>query len=593
MVEKSGNLVQLLLQNLNRRPMKQALFVKRQGLYAPVTYQEWFENVKWFALGLSQLAIGENDFVALISGNRPEWVYADMGIMSIGAVNVPVYSTLTAPEIAYILKDAAAKIVIVENQDHLDKVLAIASTCPALVHIVTIDRHLKNADPMCMSMDDVQTLGKQSTSTAYDDYLSHLDRISADHLASVVYTSGTTGEPKGVMLTHGNFLADVRDILLALPVQESDVALSFLPLAHVFERTTGYYSVIAAGGSIYYAESMDTIAANMLEVRPTVVVSVPRLYEKMQIRIKDSVTGFKKQLFLWATRVAQWKGHENRGRSVGWGLQIQYWIADRLVLRKIRERTGGRLRFFVSGGAPLSKDVARFFENLGLLIIEGYGLTETSPVVACNRLDQYKLGTVGKVLPGQEVRLGEDGELQVKGPIVMRGYLNLPEKTAEVLDEDGWFHTGDIAEIDTDGFISIVDRKKDLIVLSNGKKAAPQMVEMRLKSDPMIAQAIVCGEGRNYLTALLVPDFTRIRRVKKMPSHFTDVDIARHPKILGMVQKIVEKKMRGLASFEQIKKFELLTHEFTIESGELTPSLKPRRKVINANYSELINQLYR
>ena len=593
MVEKSGNLVQLLLQNLNRRPMKQALFVKRQGLYAPVTYQEGFENVKWFALGLSQLAIGENDFVALISGNRPEWVYADMGIMSIGAVNVPVYSTLTAPEIAYILKDAAAKIVIVENQDHLDKVLAIASTCPALVHIVTIDRHLKNADPMCMSMDDVQTLGKQSTSTAYDDYLSHLDRISADHLASVVYTSGTTGEPKGVMLTHGNFLADVRDILLALPVQESDVALSFLPLAHVFERTTGYYSVIAAGGSIYYAESMDTIAANMLEVRPTVVVSVPRLYEKMQIRIKDSVTGFKKQLFLWATRVAQWKGHENRGRSVGWGLQIQYWIADRLVLRKVRERTGGRLRFFVSGGAPLSKDVARFFENLGLLIIEGYGLTETSPVVACNRLDQYKLGTVGKVLPGQEVRLGEDGELQVKGPIVMRGYLNLPEKTAEVLDEDGWFHTGDIAEIDTDGFISIVDRKKDLIVLSNGKKAAPQMVEMRLKSDPMIAQAIVCGEGRNYLTALLVPDFTRIRRVKKMPSHFTDVDIARHPKILGMVQKIVEKKMRGLASFEQIKKFELLTHEFTIESGELTPSLKPRRKVINANYSELINQLYR
>ena len=214
-------------------------------------------------------------------------------------------------------------------------------------------------------------------------------------------------------------------------------------------------------------------------------------------------------------------------------------------------------------------------------------------MVACNRLDQYKLGTVGKVLPGQEVRLGEDGELQVKGPIVMRGYLNLPEKTAEVLDEDGWFHTGDIAEIDTDGFISIVDRKKDLIVLSNGKKAAPQMVEMRLKSDPMIAQAIVCGEGRNYLTALLVPDFTRIRRVKKMPSHFTDVDIARHPKILGMVQKIVEKKMRGLASFEQIKKFELLTHEFTIESGELTPSLKPRRKVINANYSELINQLYR
>jgi len=591
-VEQPQNLVQLLLQNLNRRPLKQALYAKRQGIYTPVTYQEWFEQVKWFALGLSQLAVGENDFIALISANRPEWVIADMGIMSIGAVNVPIYSTLTEPEIAYILNDAKAKMVVVETQEHLDKVLAIADSCPTLTRIITVERHLKNADPKCMSMEDVQLLGKQSTSTAYDDYLTHLDRISSDHLASVVYTSGTTGEPKGVMLSHGNFLADVRDILLALPVTESDVVLSFLPLSHVFERTTGYYSVIAAGGSIYYAESMDTIAADMLEARPTVVVSVPRLYEKMQVRIKDSVSGFKKQLFNWAIRVAQWKGHESRGRSLALGLKFQYWIADRLVLKKIRERTGGRLRFFVSGGAPLSKDIARFFENVGLLIIEGYGLTETSPVIACNRLDNYKLGTVGKALPSQEIRLCDDGELQVKGPIVMKGYLNLPEKTAEVLDDDGWFHTGDIAEIDSDGFISIVDRKKDLIVLSNGKKVAPQMVELRLKSDPMIAQAIVCGESRNYLVALIVPDFARIRRIKKLPMHFTETDIAQHPKIVAMIRKIVDKKMRGLANFEQIKTIALLDREFTIDSGELTPSMKPRRKIINHNYASVIEQMY-
>jgi long-chain acyl-CoA synthetase len=581
------NLVQLLLQNLNRHPMKQALFAKRQGSYVPMSYQEWFESVKWFALGLRQLSIGESDFVALLSGNRPEWVVADMGILSIGAINVPIYATLAAPEIEFILKDCGAHAIIVETQEHLDKVLDIADQCPQLQHIIMIERYLTRLlDPRCKTMDEIILLGKESTDTAYEEYLSFLNRITPQHLASIVYTSGTTGEPKGVMLTHGNFLADVNDILMVLPVTDEDVVLSFLPLSHVFERTTGYYSVIAAGGAIYYAESMDTIAANMAEVKPTVVVSVPRLYEKMQKRILGSLSGIKKTLFKWAMRVAE------RKKEPSVWIWFQYAVANQLVFSKIRSRTGGRLRFFVSGGAPLSKEIAQFFETLGMLIIEGYGLTETSPVIACNRLTQYKFGTVGKVLPSQEIRLADDGELQVRGPIVMAGYLNQPEKTAEAVDSDGWFSTGDIAEIDSDGFVRIVDRKKELIVLSNGKKVAPQMLEMRLKADPLVSQVVVCGENRNYLTALIVPDFDALKRVQKETAEMDNADLVNNPRVIALFQERVRQRTTGLANFEQIKKFHLLAQEMTPESGELTPSLKLRRKVIGRNYSVIIDQFY-
>ncbi len=580
MLEQCQNLVQLLLHNLNRRPNKQALYVKRQGLYTPITYQEFFENVKWMALGLSQLGVGENDFVALISGNRPEWAFSDLGIMSIGAVNVPIYPTLTPSEIKYILQDCNAKVVIVENEQHLEKVLQIVAECGSVQHIITLDRHLRNANVMCQAFDDVVALGKQSTSKAYEEYLAHLDRIRPEHLASVVYTSGTTGEPKGVMLTHGNFLANIRDITLALPISDTDVVLSFLPLSHVFERTTGYYCVVAVGGSIYYAESIDTVRGNMMEAKPTIVISVPRLYEKMQGRILDAMLGPRLVLFNWATRVSQRYHHQNRGRTISVGVRLQYAIANRLVLKKVREKTGGRLRFFVSGGAPLSKEVARFFENLGLLIIEGYGLTETAPVICCNRLDHYKLVTVGKVLASQEIRLGDDGELQVKGPNIMAGYLNRPDRTAEVIDAEGWFHTGDIAEIDADGFVKIIDRKKELIVLSNGKKVAPQLVEMKLMSSEFIAQAIVVGDNRNFISALIVPNFDRIKKADPSAT------------AMAFLTPIIHKKMAELANFEQVKKFVILDHEFSIEAGELTPSLKLRRKIINQKYGHLIDPLY-
>ena len=593
MLDQCNNLVQLLLQNLNIRPAKQAFFSKKQGIYAPITYQECFENVKWFALGLSNLGIGEEDFVAILSGNRPEWVFSDFGIMSVGAVSVPIYTTLSPPEIAHILNDSKAKAVIVETAEQLDRVLKILPECPTVQHLVTIDRHIKIDLAIWKSFDEVQLIGKQSASKAYEEYLAHLEKIQPEHLASVVYTSGTTGQPKGVMLTHGNFLANVRDIMLSLPLSDSDTVLSFLPLSHVFERTTGYYTLIAVGGSIYYAESIDTVSENIREARPTAVISVPRLYEKMKTRILDQMTGIKKHLFNFAIRA----GHEfytARPDDRTWKGKFQFWWADRLVLSKIRERTGGRIRFFVSGGAPLSKEIAEFFHDLGLLVIEGYGLTETSPVIACNRLEKYKFGTVGKALPSVEVRLGDDGELQARGPSVMKGYLNLPAQSAEAVDDDGWFHTGDIAEIDRDGFISIVDRKKEIIVLSNGKKVAPQMVEARLKSSPYISQVMVIGDQYSYLTALIVPDFKRVKAaLERQGNHMLSVDtLVRHPEVVRFFDNIVQTQMRDLAGFEQVKRFTLLDREFTSEEGELTPSLKMRRKVIEKKFAKYIESMY-
>ncbi|NDC83424.1 long-chain fatty acid--CoA ligase [bacterium] len=592
MLGNCKNLVHLLLENINVRPTKKALWVKKQGIYTSMTYLDWFEQVKWFALGLEQLGVSDDSLVAILSSNRPEWVISDMGIMSVGGVVVPIYSTLAAPEIQYILNDCRAKLVIVETETQLETVLSIIDSCPEITRIVTIDRHLKTTDSRCIGFDDVQELGKSSTQTAYEDYLNHIDRIHPDQLASIVYTSGTTGTPKGVMLTHRNFLADVMDILLAIPVNDTDVVLSFLPLSHVFERTTGYYSLVAAGGSIYYAESMDAIAANILEVRPTVLISVPRLYEKMQSRILESATGVKKRLLHWALRVVQRYRHQQKIRTVSWRLRFKYFLSDRLVLSKIRQRTGGNLRFFVSGGAPLAKELGQFFDNLGLVIIEGYGLTETSPVICCNRLDGYRFGTVGKVLPSQEIRLADDGELLVRGPIVARGYLNLPNDTQIAFDPDGWFHTGDIAEIDTDGFVTIVDRKKDLIVLSNGKKVAPQQLELRLTSDELISQAIVCGENRNYLTAIVVPFIPRLRNLFPELGNLDPKSLIRHPMVLNTLSTIIDRKNNGLANFEQIKKVLFLDHELTIESGELTPSMKPRRKVIYRNYESLLQRLY-
>ncbi len=519
------NLVHLLLHQLSLRGERTGFYIKENGAYRGLTFLDAFQRVQSLALGLSKLGVVAGDKVALISHNRFEWAVSDLAILSLGAINVPIYATLTASEIAYMLKDSDAKVVIVETSDQLHKIVKHKQACPGLKEIVLIDATgTNNAEEAAVSFyNDLMTSGALATDPEREAHLDGIDRISHETIASIVYTSGTTGNPKGVVLTHGNFLADVRDILAVIPLSSEDVVLSFLPLSHVFERTAGYYTLLAIGGTIYYAESIDTVRDDIGLAKPTAMISVPRLYEKMQAGILDSLTGIKKNLFFWALKVGQqWHNALTRHGTVPFMLRLKHYVAYRLVYHKIKQRMGGRLRFFVSGGAPLSKDLGRFFSHLGILIIEGYGLTETSPVIACNRVNAYKFGTVGKALPSLDVRLAEDGELIVKGATVMKGYHNLPEETAQVIDDNGFFHTGDIAEIDAEGFIRIVDRKKEIIVLSNGKKVPPQMVELRLTSSKFISQAVVVGENHNYLTALLVPDFIKLNKWARARNISTD-----------------------------------------------------------------------
>ncbi len=593
-MESMKNLVHLLLHQLSVRSDRAGFYVKQDGVFHGVSFLSCFHDVQALALGLKNLGVVHGDRVALLSHNCLAWAVSDLAILSLGAINVPIYATLTGPEIAYMLRDSQAKMVIAETEEHLQKLLENKHNCPDLQAIIMITP-VEPSVPNLYLYDALLAQGRLATDPERELYLDGIEKISHEDMASIVYTSGTTGNPKGVMLTHGNFLSNVRDILAAIPLSSEDSVLSFLPLSHVFERTAGYYTVLAIGGTIYYAESIDTVRTDIGLAKPTAMISVPRLYEKMQAGILDSLSGVKKTLFFWSLKVGQqWNNALNRHGNVPFVLRIKHFIAYRLVYHKIKQRMGGKLRFFVSGGAPLSKDLGRFFSHLGILIIEGYGLTETAPVIACNRVNAYKFGTVGKALPSQDVRLAEDGELIVKGGNVMKGYYNLPKETAEAIDENGFFHTGDIAEIDSEGFIRIVDRKKEIIVLSNGKKVPPQMVELRLTASKFISQAVVVGENHNYLTALLVPDFIKLQKWARTRNIETqDISaLLAHKDVQSFYYEVVKKALSELASFEQVKKFMLLPHEFSPELGEVTPSLKLRRKVIYKKFEQDIARMY-
>jgi long-chain acyl-CoA synthetase len=419
--------------------------------------------------------------------------------------------------------------------------------------------------------------------------------VKPEDVFTLVYTSGTTGEPKGVMLTHHNLISNIESVMLIFNFSTNDCTLSFLPLSHVFERMAGFYTTLYAGCSIAYAESIDTLAKNLAEVKPTVFMSVPRVYEKFYSRIIDNVAasqGFKKTLAQWALRVAS--KHTERKlakQSSGLLLAVQYAIADRLVFAKIRRLLGGRLRLLISGGGALPKQLGVFFYGIGLTILEGYGLTETSPVISCNRPDNFKFGTVGPPISGVEVKIADDGEILTRGPHIMKGYYNKPDATAETLASDGWFRTGDIGEIDSEGFLRITDRKKDLIVTSSGKNIAPQFVENTLKTSRYITQIVIVGDKRNFPSALIVPNLENLKKCAAAKG-VADSELMTHPAILQEIQSDIDRLSKDLASFERVKKIALVPHEFTIESGEMTPSLKIKRGVVEKKYKQLIDSLY-
>jgi long-chain acyl-CoA synthetase len=559
-----------------------------------------FEQVRDLNLGLRDLGLTTGDRVALIAESRPEWCVTDLAMLSAGAVSVPLYPTLTAGQVQEILNHSGAAIAVVSNRAQVDKIAAVRGQLAGLSTVVVMDLDGQPWPEGVTTLADVATRGRTHFAAESDTdqhFRQQASALSGDTLATIIYTSGTSGEPKGVMLTHGNLLSNITAALNVLGVTSADVALSFLPLSHAFERMV-LYLYLFAGATVAFAESPETLARNMVAVRPTLMTAVPRVFEKMHARIEQTVaqaSSIRQAIFRWAIHVGLQRSARQRSRRpVGLLLAAQHRLADWLVFRPTRAATGGRLRVLVSGSAPLPRTIADFFDAIGLTIFDGYGLTEASPALTVNPLDRPKFGTVGRALPGVELRIAHDGEILARGPNIMMGYYHNAEATRAALDSNGWLHTGDIGTLDADGYLTIVDRKEDLILTSVGKHVAPQPIENELKRHPLVAEAMLVGNRRKFIALLIVPDFTALeRRLADLnrPGGTRDAVVARAD-VIGLFQQAVDAVNAERAPFEQIKRFGLVPSEFTIATGEMTPTMKVKRRVVEQRWRALIDTLY-
>jgi len=593
------NLVTIFLKQAACLKDKRALLRKDSatGIFKGISWLEWKQNVVQTAGALIAAGAAAGDKIAVMSENRPEWTYADLAGLGLGAVIVPVYPTLALPEVLYVLRHSEARILFISNQDMAQQLeQQRSSECPKLEKIILFD------NPQNSASEKIQPWGaflRQSAQGHFSesDFLALVGKVCPDDLATIIYTSGTTGPQKGVMLTHRNFVENARMADAYIHVGVTDVALSFLPLSHVFERLAGYYFMIQAGATIAYAESIQTVPEDIKVIRPTLAAAVPRFYEKVHAKIMERVRskgGLAEKIFAWSVNAGREYEDFRRTGKIPVGSRIRYFVADLAALNKIKKAMGGRIRYFISGGAPLNRTLAEFFYAAGVLILEGYGLTETSPVIAVNSETDFVFGTVGRPLPGVEVKIAADGEILTRSACVMKGYYRDPEATAKVI-QDGWLLTGDIGQIDSKGFLRITDRKKDIIVTSGGKNIAPQNLEGELMEDPLIQQAVIIGDKRNYLVALIVPQKSEILKrgaAQGIPEQPWP-DLIKSPHVHSWIRLAVDEKMKTRASYEKIKYFALLDKELTLESGELTPTLKVKRKVVMKNYASEIEALYR
>ena len=572
-----------------------ALNHKEDGKWINMSATTFVERVKHVALGLAALGIRPGDRVALLSENRPEWSISDMAILSLGAINVPIYTTQAVDQIDYILADSGPRAIFISNKKlfrHAADVLAKRS----LEHLIFFDNDIGEEVQRAVSLEELERTGNAQASERPEAFDAYLNAVRPDDLATIIYTSGTTGEPKGVMLTHNNFMSNVLSITAGLPIGSTDVALSVLPLSHIFERA-GFYVFCYNGLSVYYAASFDQVGENLREVSPTVMTAVPRLFEKVYHRIiKKGMAekGLKRKVFTKSLEVGQRYGElKDTRRWVSPTLGLKQRLASRLVFSKWREGVGGHLRYFVSGGAPLSPALSYAYLAAGIPILQGYGATETC-IVCANRPGNNHVGSVGIPFDGIELRIAEDAEILVRGPNVMRGYYGQPEATAAVL-KDGWFYTGDVGHMDKEGRLYITDRKKDLFKLSNGKYVAPQLIESLLKQSEFVGQVVVVGAGRKQPAALIVPDWESLNKAlsetgETFPKDKTE--LSKNPTAIKIVQKDIAALTSSLADYERIRRVALLPNEFTIDSGELTPTLKVKRRVIDERFGDVIENLY-
>jgi long-chain acyl-CoA synthetase len=587
----------MLRSNAKKIGGKLALKYRKQGTFVTLTYAAYYERAMMVARGLGKMGVKPGDRIAILSENRAGWVIADMGILCTGSATVPIYPTNTPEQIEYMINHSGARIVFVSGKFQYSKLLKVRESIPGLELVVSFERFLGEPALPVTTFYQLSEIDSPISPEEKNDIETEIDRIKPDDLLTLIYTSGTTGVPKVVMLSHNNILTNTRYLTeQSRVVSENDVLLSFLPLSHILERTVGYYMSLRNGALLAFADSIEKVPENMMEIRPTVMVSVPRLFEKIYHRIFENahqMPAVKRALFHWAVDVGKkYVEATYIDKMPSTLLNLKHSLADRLIFSKVRAKFGGNMKLFCSGGAPLDKTINEFFWVVGIPILEGYGLTETSPALCFNNFEHIRFGSVGVVLEKTEFKIAEDGEILVKGPQVMAGYYKDPVSTAEAF-EKGWFKTGDIGHIE-DGFVFITDRKKELIITAGGKNIAPQPIENELKMDKYVSSAFVYGDRKPYLTALIVPNLERLLEFgKEKHINYYELDnlVMHEP-----VQKLFEQRLADinsrLAPYETIKKFVLLSHDFSIEGGELTPTLKLKRKIIYEKYKQRIEDLY-
>jgi long-chain acyl-CoA synthetase len=589
------SIISIIKRRVASHPERIALRYRKEGRFLSVTWGEMDRTVSLVACALLEMGVKIGDKVAILSENRPEWVYADLAILSCGAVTVPIYATDSESEIEFILKDSGARIVFASDQEKLKKILA-ASESAALKRLISFQGS-PNADPLVTVFENLLAGGEKAMGRYRDALNARVGSITPENVATIIYSSGSTGCRKGVILTHSNFVSNCRSSAKVIRVDKNDRYMSILPLSHVFERMGGYYMMLIQGAQIAYAKGRDTIVEDARSVLPTLIFGVPRFFEKIYSAIMDKAARsgpVARNIFFWGYRIGRACAHRrSRKKRVPLYLAAQELLVTRPIGRKIRKMFGGRLRFFISGGAPLSKEIAYFFLSFGILVLEGYGLTESSPVIAVNTEKDHKVGTVGRPVPDVDVRIAPDGEILAKGPNVMKGYHNTCADSESALI-DGWLHTGDIGLLDEDGFLAITDRKKEIIVTSCGKNIPPQNIETMLKADKFIEDILVYGDKRKYLTALVIPDFESLKRyasykgiIYKDPGELAD-----EPAIRDFLKRRIDAKQRALPEYSQIKRFAILRERLDQAKGELTPTLKIKRRIVTAKHKDLLDSLY-
>ena len=584
---------QIILNTIRLYPKEDLILFKKEDVYVPISTQDFGNDIKYLSLGLKDLGHQAGDKLIILAENGPKWVMTDFANLCSGGITVPIYPSLMPEQIKYIIDDSDAKIVVCSSQELWEKVKIVKNELTKVRHFISFQSEIPEG---VLSLNDVMKKGKEIADENTDLFEKTALEAKPDDIASIIYTSGTTGIPKGVILTHDNFISNIKTLAAIVEFTHKDMVLSFLPLSHVLERMCTF-AFLYKGCSIAYAESVETVADNLIEVQPHIMVSVPRLFEKIYAVVMDNVLespALKRKIFFWAVKTGTEYGKRKlQKQSIPGLLRLKRNLADKLVFSKIIKKTGGRTRFFVSGGASLPKEIADFFYALGLVVLEGYGLTETSPVIAVNTFENLKFGTVGHPIPGIDVKIAEDGEILTKGPNVMKGYYKKEIETKEAF-EGGWFHTGDIGHLDEDGFLVITDRKKDIIVTSGGKNVAPQQIENLIKTSPYISNVVVTGSTRKFISALIVPDFEKLEEyARSLDITYKDkIELVKNEEIVSFILAEINKCTPNLAPYEKVKKIVLLDREFEEDKGELTPTLKVKREIVEEKHRDLIDSMY-